>query len=96
MTRAVYAIRHQSAGVTTSKLYVSRPDDDELLRVAQGLGPGWTRVVPIPLCIPDEASAIGDYLDEFPTEEPPPPEPSGVPGLRFRALGVIAPPTEDA
>jgi hypothetical protein len=91
-TRAVYAIRHQRAGIITTRLYVERPSDDEVLRVARAHGDGWTRVVPLPIEVPDHALALGDHLDEFPEEPAAPVEPHGFPRVRFHGSGTIEPP----
>lgn len=93
-TRAVYAIRHQRAGIITERLYVERPTDDEVLRVARDHGDGWTRVVPLPLDVPEHARAIGDHLDEYPEPEPVAVEPSGFPRVRFHGSGTIEPPRD--
>jgi hypothetical protein len=93
MLRAVYAIRHQSAGIITSTLYVEPPSDEEIARVASRHGYGWARVVPLALHVPDHAHALCDYLDEVPTEPATPPAPAGFPRVQFRATGTITPPT---
>lgn len=91
-TRAVYAIRHQRAGIITERLYVERPSDDEVLRVARAHGDGWTRVVTLALDVPDHARALGDHLDEYPEPEPVASAPQGFPRVRFHGSGTIEPP----
>jgi hypothetical protein len=92
--RAVYAIRHQFAGVITHPLYTQPPTDEQLAaaRAAHGAA-GWARPVPLALEIPDGAHQLADYLDEFPEPEPAPVATQGFPGVRFRATGVITPPS---
>lgn len=94
MIRSVYAIRHQFAGVITERLYIQPPTDEQLAAARARFGPaGWARSVPLALELPDGAHQLADYLDEFPEPEPAPVATQGFPGVRFRATGVITPPS---
>lgn len=96
MIRAVYAIRHQFAGVITETLYTQRPSDEQVEAVRRRFGAqGWARAVPLRLDVADASAQIGDYLDDYPEPEPAPAAPRGIPGLRFRATGVVTPPWND-
>lgn len=93
LVRAVYAIRHQFAGVITERLYAQPPTDEQLAAARERYGAaGWARPVPLALEIPDGAHQVADHLDAFPEPEPAPVETHGFPGVRFRATGVITPP----
>jgi hypothetical protein len=88
--RAVYAIRHQLAGVITERLYTHPPTEEQLAaaRAKHGAA-GWVRAVPLALEIPDGAYQLADHLDEYPEPEPVAHVTQGFPAMRFRATGVI-------
>lgn len=95
LVRAVYAIRHQFAGIVTERLYTRLPTEEQLAAARERCGAaGWAHPVPLALEIPAGAHQIGDYFDAFPEPEPEPPAAQGFPGIRFSATGVITPPSE--
>lgn len=92
--RAVYAIRHQAAGVILSKLYLAPPSADEVERVRLAHAvPGrehWARVVALPIEVPEKLSK---HFAELPAADPEPPiEPVGLPRLAIRATGTVTNP----
>jgi hypothetical protein len=91
--RAVYAIRHQFAGVITERLYTQPPTDEQLDAARERFGAkGWARSVPLALEIHDGAHQMADHLDDYPEPEPAAPVERGFPGIRFHATGNITPP----
>lgn len=98
MIRAVYAIRHQFAGIITERLYTQTPTDEQIAAARERYdAAGWARSVSLALEVSEievQAGArLSDYFDAFPEPEPEPPAAQGFPGIRFRATGVITPPS---
>lgn len=98
LVRAVYAIRHQFAGIVTERLYTRLPTEEQLAAARERCGAaGWARPVALALEVGDvevqSGARLGDYFDAFPEPEPELPATQGFPGIRFRATGVITPPS---
>lgn len=94
--KAVYAIRHQVAGIIINKLYVKPPsaEEIELVRLAHHR-PGkdcWVRVIQIPIDVPQ---AIAKHFAAAPAVEPEPePTPAKeLPRFVIRATGTVKNPS---
>jgi hypothetical protein len=89
--RAVYAIRHQAAGIIL-QFYVAEPSAEEIerVRIAHAV-PGrehWARVVKLPIEVPP---ALAKHFAEATVAAPPDvvAEPRAMPRMAFKASATV-------
>jgi hypothetical protein len=67
-----YVIRHQRLGFLMDRVYAKPPSNDEFRARTASLGEGWSKVVPIELELPDNATAAIAVFDPWDVPVAPP------------------------